>query len=105
MIFESQVAAFLIATTAGLTLSVVSFFVARRSGLSPVQGTLVSTLQDTTEALKLRVEQLETEVSGLRKERESLAETVKKLREAVSDLAAENVELRRQLKMPSRTLE
>lgn len=105
MIFESQVAAFLIATTAGFILSIVSFFIARRSGLTPVQNTLVSTLQDTTKALTTRVEQLEQEVMSLREEREKLEATVKRLREAVADLAAENTELRRQLKMPTRRRE
>jgi septal ring factor EnvC (AmiA/AmiB activator) len=94
--------AFLLTASAGVGLSIVSFLVARRAGLAPIQMSLIDTLQDNTSALALRVAQLETEVQHLSDQRALLEKTIIRLRQAVSDLAEQNSELRLQLKMPPR---
>ena len=86
---------FLLATVIGFGLSVVTLFVARRSGLAPVQTSLIATLQDNTAALTQRVSQLEAEVHLERTTREGLQVEVRRLREALADLAEENAILRR----------
>ena len=90
-------AAFLLATSIGLGLAVASLLLARRAGLAPVQAALIDTLQDNATALTTRVEQLEGEVGRERQQRVLLEQTVKRLRDTVSDLAAENAELKRKL--------
>lgn len=87
----------LAATTIGFGLSVVTLFVARRSGLAPVQASLIDTLQDNAAALTQRVSQLEAEVHRERTDREGLEVEVRRLRDALADLASENAELRRRL--------
>lgn len=91
---------FLTATAVGLGLAVATFLVARRSGLNSVQTQLIDTLQDNAEALGKRVDLLEEEVSTLTRQRSDLEATVKRLRDAVTDLAQENADLRRRLKLP-----
>lgn len=95
-------AAFIVATTIGLGLSLATFIVARKSGLSPVQDELIGTLKDNSSALTLRVAQLEEEVSRERARRIELEMTLTRLRDAVADLVAENADLRRRLKLPPR---
>ncbi len=100
MIDLSPFLSFLVATTVGLGLTMVTFLVARRSGLNSVQAQLIDTLQDNAQALASRVDLLEEEVSVLTRQRSDLEATVKRLRDAVTDLAQENADLRRRLKLP-----
>jgi septal ring factor EnvC (AmiA/AmiB activator) len=93
---------FFLATVIGLGISIATFLVARGSGLLPIQQELVDVLKDNTAALSLRVAQLEEEVQRLHAQRISLEEQLSRLRTAISDLASENAELRRQLRMPER---
>ena len=95
-------AAFLVATLVGLGLSAITFLFARRSGLAPVQASLVRTLQDNAIALDARVKLLELDLDRERRQRLVLEETVERLRDTVADLAAENAALRRQLGMGER---
>jgi len=94
--------AFFLATTIGLVLSLATYWVARHSGLGPVQSALIDTLQDNAAALAVRVTQLEQEVSHLSAQRQLLEQQIGRLRETVTDLAGENAELRRQLRMAPR---
>lgn len=93
---------FLLATFVGLGLSVVTLFVARRSGLATVTTSLVDVLQDNVGALTLRVTQLEDEVGRERQQRVGLEVEVRRLRDTISELAAENTELRRRAGMEPR---
>lgn len=87
----------LAATTIGFGLSLATLVIARRSGMAPVQASLIDTLQDNAAALTQRVAQLEAEVHRERTDREGLEVEVRRLRDALADLAAENAELRRRL--------
>lgn len=91
----SPFAGFLVATCTGLILSLATLLVARRSGLAQVTTSLVDVLQDNVGALSLRVTQLEDEVNRERQQRITLEIEVRRLRDALSDVTAENVELRR----------
>ena len=88
-------ASLFVATAIGFGLSLATFAVARRSGLAPVQASLIDTLQDNAAALTQRVSQLEAEVHLERTTREGLQVEVRRLREALADLAEENAILRR----------
>ena len=96
----APVLAFLVATAVGLGLTVTTFFVARRAGLTSVQSELIDTLRDNADALDKRVELLEDEVKDLTNKRDDLEATVRRLRDAVVDLAKENSDLRRRLRLP-----
>jgi predicted nuclease with TOPRIM domain len=92
--------AFLAATAVGLAMSVAAFLFARKSGLATIQANLVSTLKENADALSDRVDILEAKVVELNTQKTILESTVKRLRDAVTDLAAENAELRRKLRLP-----
>lgn len=94
--------AFISATLIGLGLTGLTFLVARKAGLAPIQAQLIDTLQDNAQALTERVTQLETEVHRERTDRLALQAEVIRLREALADLATENAELRKKLGMASR---
>ena len=91
---------FIVATVIGLGLALATLFIARRSGLTSVQSQLIETLRDNAEALNRRVGILEGEVRTLTEQRTDLEATVRRLRDAVTDLAEENADLRRRLRLP-----
>jgi septal ring factor EnvC (AmiA/AmiB activator) len=95
-------AAFILATSVGLGLSLATYFLARQAGLAPVQSALIDTLQDNAAALSTRVSQLETELDSERRQRIALAATVTNLRDTVADLATENGDLRKRLGLAGR---
>lgn len=99
---EGPYAAFVLTAIVGVVLAGLSWFVARRSGMLPLQAELVDTLQETVQAL-------EKQKSLVQEERDkavALAEThgahVIRLNEAILDLVVENTELRRKAGLPPR---
>ena len=94
---------FLAATIVGLGLAVTSWAFARKAGLGSVQTSLITTLQDTSDALAQQVALLKAEVDRERTLRTQLEEQVSRLKAAVADLAYENAELRRRVGLPKAT--
>lgn len=93
---------FMLATVVAFGLSFGTFLMYRRLGLSPMEDKLISRLKDNTEALEVRVGQLEEQVSNEQTQRIALEAELKKLRNTVADLAIENTMLRKKLGMEPR---
>ena len=93
---------FMLATVVAFGLSFGTFLMYRRLGLSPMEDKLISRLKDNTEALEVRVGQLEEQVSNEQTQRIALEAELKKLRNTVADLAIENTILRKKLGMEPR---
>ena len=89
--------AWLGAIVVGVTLSALTWALARRAGLAPMEARLVETLKDNAEALEDRVNHLEGALARERADRIGLESEVKRLRDALADLATENADLRRRL--------
>ena len=89
--------AWLGAIVVGVTLSALTWALARRAGLAPMEARLVETLKDNAEALEDRVNHLEGALAREQTERRGLELEVRRLRDALADLATENAELRRSL--------
>ena len=87
--------AWLGAIVVGVTLSALTWAVARRAGLAPMESRLIETLKDNAEALEDRVAHLEGALARERDQRVGLEAEVQRLRDALADLAAENAALRR----------
>jgi hypothetical protein len=97
-------AAFILATTIGLGLSLATFLVARSSGLLPVQGELISTLKDNADALERRLELLRSELDAERQQRLILAGKVARMEALIVELVDENNTLRAQVGLPKRVV-
>jgi cell shape-determining protein MreC len=102
---EGTLISFVLAAMAGLILSVLTWYFARKSGLQPAQSQLVSTLKDTVDAQEDKITYLEESLATERKAREQLASKVQSLQSAIADLASENTELRKKLGMPAKEVE
>ncbi len=98
---EGPIVGFLLSTTVGLGLTIVTFIVARKSGLAPVQERLVDTLQENAAALTSQVGLLKEQIEQETTRRQALEREVARLRAAVADLATENAELRRKVGLPT----
>lgn len=88
---------FLAATIIGLAIAFLTWFAARKSGLTSAQAELIDTLQQNTLALNEQVRLLRAELEQERAMRRTLETKVRRLEEATVDLAAENSELRRRI--------
>jgi hypothetical protein len=97
-----QYGPFLTATIIGLLIALFTWYAARKSGLAPVQATLIDTLQDNAVALNNKVKLLEEVISTEQATRQALERKVNRLEGIVIDLADENADLRRKLGMPRR---
>ena len=89
--------AWLGAIVVGVALSALTWALARRAGLAPLESRLIETLKDNAEALEDRVAHLEGALARERTDRIGLEAEVQRLRDALADLAAENADLRRRL--------
>ena len=87
--------AWLGAIVVGVTLSALTWAVARRAGLAPMESRLIETLKGNAEALEDRVAHLEGALARERDQRVGLEAEVQRLRDALADLASENAALRR----------
>lgn len=101
-LLSSPVVSFFLATSVGLTLAVLSWFISRRSGLVPAQEALIVTLKANTEALTAQVQMLQGQLAKEQAARRDLETRTDALEEQLSDLLVENADLRKQLGMQPR---
>jgi len=94
----------LAAGAVGVVLAVAGYFVAKRSGLGPVQAEHVRNLVGNNTALEQRVGILEEALEREKRRRARLARKVVSLERTVVELAEENTSLRKRLDMPKREI-
>jgi hypothetical protein len=97
---EGPLVAFALAALAGLLLSALSWWFARKAGLQPAQSSLISTLKDTTDAMADQLVLIRASLAAEIAQREALQHKVGLLEDAIVDLATENAKLRRRLGLP-----
>lgn len=93
---------FLLATVVGSVVAGVSYLVARRAGLGPVQAEYVRNLEGNNRMLDQRLDEIEAALGRERATRAKLAKRVIRLERLVVTLSDENAGLRKRLNMPVR---
>lgn len=99
---EGPFATFTLTLVVGVILSFLSWLIARRSGLLPLQSNLVDTLQDTVEALEkqLSIAEADRDKAAMLAEERRLH--VERLEDSIVGLVNENAALRRKTGAPPR---
>jgi chromosome segregation ATPase len=94
-VFEGPLATFLLTAGVGLLLAFLSWLIARRSGLLPLQSELVDTLQDTVAALDRQLTDTKAELKAALAKLAAAQTDTMELSDALNQLARENAVLRR----------
>ena len=93
-------ASLLLATGIGLGMTALTYLLARKSGILPVQISLIKTLQDNGEAMAQKLTLL-TEELGVQKDlRMKLEKRVGRLQAVLIEVIEENSDLRKRLGLP-----
>jgi hypothetical protein len=101
--FEGSFGSFLLTLGGGAILIVLTFWFARKSGVLPVQETLIDTLKDNAMALGEKVKLLEEHLKETQDVAERLEARVTRLSAIIVTLVDENDALRRKIGLPPRT--
>lgn len=102
MAFDGPLGSFLLTLFGGFVLIVLTFLLARKSGILPVQETLIDTLKDNAMALSAKVTLLEEQLHATQQVAEKLEARVTRLSAIIVSLADENDALRRKVGLPPR---
>jgi len=101
--FEGPLGSFLLTLAGGSVLIVLTFLFARKSGILPVQETLIDTLKDNAVALTEKVKILEANLKATQDVAEKLEARVTRLSAIIVTLVDENDALRRKVGLPVRS--